>query len=347
MRQSMLAIIGAGWSLLALAAQQPLLGSGRGIDHVTLLTHDVTAAGQRFADDFGFTVGPARKLSFGFEAALIYFADRTYIELYGIHDRKAVGESTEASALDAPEGVRWVTLDVDSASRAAEALRKLGKPVFGPYELPQEGHWRSPRKLTGPEQPFLPGGRIFFIEYNPDVIKRFRSDNRALVDAREAHANGAEGLRSVWVAVDDLDAAADAYAAAGLTAGAEVELIALSTRAREIRTPGGTLLLVRQRREPGAASSLGQAAFSGLSIKVAAIDAIRSRVLRRRGVDLQPYAGLYGRSVLIPASLAHGTTIEFFEAPRMFPAIAGAELLVRAAVVEKAGELLASSRRDQ
>lgn len=31
----------------------------------------------------------------------------------------------------------------------------------------------------------------------------------------------------------------------------------------------------------------------------------------------------------------------------MFPAIAGAELLVRAEDVEKAGELLASSRRDQ
>lgn len=292
------------------AAQQPLLGSGRGIDHVTLLTHDVTAAAQRFAEDFGFTVGPARKLSFGFEAAIIYFPDRTYIELYGIHDRKVVGESTEAFALDAPEGVTWVTLDVDSTSRAAAALRKLGKAVFGPYKMPEETNWRY--QLTGPEQPFLPGGRVFFIEYNPAVIDRLRADNRALVEAREAHANGAEGLRSVWVAVDDLDAAADAYAAAGLTAESEVELVALSTRAREIRTPGGTILLVQQRREPGAAPP-AQAAFSGLTIKVADVDAVRSRVLKQRGVNLQPYAGLYGRSVLVPASLAYGTAIEFFE----------------------------------
>lgn len=51
----------------------------------------------------------------------------------------------------------------------------------------------------------------------------------------------------------------------------------------------------------------GQAAFSGLSIKAADVDAIRSRELKQRGVDLLPYAGVYGRSVLIPASQAYGT----------------------------------------
>lgn len=291
-------------------APQPLIGNGRGIDHVTLLTHDVTAAARRFADDFGFTVGPGRKLSFGFESAVIYFADLTYIELYGIHDREAVRRSTEAFALDAPEGLTWVTLDVDSAGRAAESLQRLGRPVFA-YKVPDDDDWRF--QLTGPEQPFLPGGRIFFIQYNDRVRARFRAENQALIEGREAHANTAQGLRSVWVTVPDLSAAAAEYAAAGMIAGPELEFAALSARAREIRTPGGTLLLAQPRAGGPSTSPTGGAAFSGISIKVGSVEAVRTLVRNRRGLELHPYAGLYGTSVLVPASLGYGTAIEFFQ----------------------------------
>ncbi|HYN83444.1 MAG TPA: VOC family protein [Gemmatimonadaceae bacterium] len=289
-------------------APQPLIGSGRGVDHVTLLTQDVAAAAKRFADDFGFTVGPTRKLSFGFESAVIYFADLTYIELYAIHDRKVVGESTEAFALEAPEGLTWVTLHVDSARRAAEFLRQLGKPVFGPDSIPEsEENWRF--KLTGPQQAFLPGGRIYFIEYNEAVRARFRTENRAMVQSREIHPNTAQGLRSIWITVADLTAAAAIYTSAGMATGPEFELAALSTQAREIRMRGGTILLALQ----SAGSPSRNAAFTGISIKVGSIDAIRTRVLKRRGLNLEPYAGRYGRSVRIPASLGYGTVIEFFQ----------------------------------
>lgn len=288
-------------------APQPLIGSGRGVDHVTLLTQDVTAAARRFADDFGFTVGPTQKLSFGFESAVIYFGDVTYIELYSIHDRDVVGRSTEAFALEAPEGLTWVTLHVDSARRVAEFLRQLGKPVFGPDRIPDsENDWRF--RLTGPNSPFLPGGHIYFIEYNDAVRARFRSENRTLVEGREVHPNSALGLRSVWIMVPDLAAAAAIYASAGLTAGPEFELGPLSTRALEIGMPGGTILLAQ-----GAGSPSRNAGFTGISIKVGSIDAIRTLVLKQRGLDLEPYAGRYGRSVLIPASLGYGTVIEFFQ----------------------------------
>lgn len=268
----------------------------------------MAAAAKRFADDFGFTVGPTRKLSFGFESAVIYFADLTYIELYAIHDRKVVGESTEAFALEAPEGLTWVTLHVDSARRAAEFLRQLGKPVFGPDSIPEsEENWRF--KLTGPQQAFLPGGRIYFIEYNEAVRARFRTENRAMVQSREIHPNTAQGLRSIWITVADLTAAAAIYTSAGMATGPEFELAALSTQAREIRMRGGTILLALQ----SAGSPSRNAAFTGISIKVGSIDAIRTRVLKRRGLNLEPYAGRYGRSVRIPASLGYGTVIEFFQ----------------------------------
>lgn len=304
------------------APQQPLLGHGRGVDHVTILTHDVTAAAQRFADDFGFTVGPSQKWSFGFEARFIAFADGTYIELYGIHDRKIVAEGSEAFALDAPEGVTWATLEVDSAAQAAEALQRLGKPTFGPFKLPSDMNWRY--QLTGPQQPFLPGGRIFFVEYSAPPIGRLRTLLPGLREGSDVHANAAQGLRSIWVTASDLDAATASYAAAGLMPGPELDFPALSTRAREIQTPGGTLLILQQRSEGVAGLPSAKAAFSGLSIRVTAIDTVRSRVLKQLRVDLQPYAGLYGRSVMIPASLAHGTAIEFFESPA--PAGTGVEV---------------------
>lgn len=283
----------------------PLLGAGRGVDHVTLLTNDLTAAAARFADEFGFNVGPQQKLNFGFERAFIYFGDLTYIELFAIHDREVVRQSSEAFALEAPEGLTWVTLHVDSARRAAEFLRGLGVPVFGPDQLPDSAEWRF--RLTGPETPFLPGGRIYFVEYNEAARARFRANNRASVEARESHPNSALGLRSIWITVPDLAAAAAAYAAAGMAPGPEFELAALSTRAREIRMPGGTILLAQL-----AASPSQTAAFAGISIKVRDIDAIRTRV-RQRGFDLVPYTGRYGRSVLIPASIGYGTLIEFFQ----------------------------------
>lgn len=293
-------------------APLPLIGSGQGIDHVTLLTKDVAAAAKRFADDFGFTVGPLRKLSFGFEASTIYFSDLTYIELFAIDDRDVVGRSGEAFALEAPEGVTWVTLDVDSAGRVAEWLQTMGRPIFGRYRVPDnEETWRF--KLIEPVQPFLPGGRIYFIEYNDALRAGFRAANRALVESREVHANSAQGLRSVWVTVPDLTAAAASYAAAGMAAGPEFDVRPLSSRAREIRMPGGTILLVQQ-QDDGQPGSLAQdARFTGISIKVGSIDAIRTIVQKRRGLALHPYAGRYGRSVLIPASLGYGTAIEFFE----------------------------------
>lgn len=293
-------------------ATQPLIGSGRGIDHVTLLTNDVAAAAKRFADDFGFTIGPIRKLDFGFDAAIIYFSDLTYIELFAISDRDIVGRSCEAFALEAREGVTWVTLDVDSVARVAGFLQKLGTAISARYRVPDNAeNWRF--QLIEPVQPFLPGGRVYFIEYNDSVRARSRTENKALVERREVHANSAEGLRSVWVAVPDLAAAAAIYASAGMAAGPEFSFSPLSSRAREIRMPGGTILLAQQRPDGQAAARPQEARFTGISVKAGNIDAIRTLLRKQRGLELQPYAGRYGRSVLIPAAVGYGTAIEVFE----------------------------------
>ena len=295
-------------------APQPLIGSGRGVDHVTILTSDLTAAASEYRDRLGFTVGPVRQYSFGFEGANIYFADGTYIELYAIHDRAKVAAGSEAFAIDAPEGVTWVTLHAGSTEETANRLKQRGIPAWGPLTFPADAEpvqWTH--RLTGPEQPVLPGGRVFFVEYNDALRAKNRAANAAGVRAREVHANGAHALRSIWVAVRDLSAASAGYESVGLSPGREVRLNVLDTKAREIRTPGGTILLVQMKPDSATASAGSADSFAGISIKTASLDRIRELIRQSHSLELRPYRGLYGRSVLVPASLARGASIEFFE----------------------------------
>ena len=292
--------------------RQPLLGSGRGVDHVTILTNDVTRAAEEYAKRLGFTVGPLTRHSFGFTGAHIYFADGTYIELYGIHDREKIAAVGQGFAIDAPEGVRWVTLHSGSTGETANLLKQRGVPAWGPFTLPEDappGEWTH--RLVGPEEPVFPGGRLYFVEYNDASRARRRLEDAAAARAREVHANAAVGLRSVWVAVRDLAAAAAKYESAGLIPGPERRLDVLDANAREITTPYGTILLLQVK--PGAESRHGEDTFAGISIKTESLERTRTLIEQSQGVALRPYRGLYGRSILVPSAVARGASIEFVE----------------------------------
>lgn len=292
--------------------RQPLLANGRGVDHVTILTNDITKAAEEYAKRLGFTVGPQTQYSFGFTGANIYFADGTYLELYGIHDRQKVAAVGEGFALDAPEGVRWVTLHSGSTAETANLLKQRGVPAWGPFTLPDNapaGVWTH--RLVGPEEPVFPGGRLFFVEYNDTSRATRRSDDLAAARTREVHANAAVGLRSVWVAVRDLTAAAAKYESAGLIPGPQRRLDVLDADAREIRTPVGTILLVQVK--PGAESAQAGDTFAGISIKTESLERTRTLIEQSHGGELRPYQGLYGRSILVPSAVARGASIEFFQ----------------------------------
>lgn len=307
-----LAVLLAGCTSTADRAlvRQSLLANGHGVDHVTILTKDVAAAAREYATRLGFTVGPPTAYSFGFTGANIYFADGTFIELYGVHDPAKVAEVGEGFAVESAEGVRWVTLHTGSAAETTNLLKQRGLAMWGPFELPEDspaGKWTH--RLVGPEGPAFPGGRLYFVEYNDALRGRRRAEDAAKVRAREAHANGALGLRSVWIEVGDMNAAAAKYEAAGLMVGPDKWLVVLDTTAREITTPGGTILLVQSRaNNPGRGD-----AFAGISIKAESLDRVRALIGAAHAADLQPYQGLYGRSILVPPTLARGASIEFFE----------------------------------
>lgn len=320
MRLTAIALLAASMALLSGCAstsdqtsmRQPLLAGGRGIDHVTILTRNLAAASDEYASRLGFTVGPPRRHSFGLTSASIYFADDTFIELSGVHDGAKVVEVGEGFAVNADEGVRWVTLHSGLITETASFLKQRGIPVWGPFTLPADakpGQWT--RRLIGPEGQVFPGGRLYFVEYNDGLYSERRAEDAADVRTRHVHANSVLGLRSVWVAVRDLRAAAAAYEAAGLIAGPEIRLDVLDTNSREIRTPGGTILLVQTRPETESAGS--QDSFSGISLKTENLDRVRALIRQSQSLELRPYQGLYGRSILVPATLARGAWIEFFE----------------------------------
>lgn len=290
--------------------RQPLLANGHGVDHVTILTKDVAAAADEYAKHLGFTVGPLTAHSFGFTSGYIYFGDGSYIELTGIHDPAKIAEVGEGFAIDAGEGVRWVTLHSGSTADTANQLKQRGIAMWGPFELPENsppGEWRA--RLVGPEQPAFPGGRLYFVEYNEALRAKRRAEDAENVRAREVHANGAIGLRSIWVAVHDLAAATAKYEAAGFVIGPEIRLDVLESKAREIRTLGGTILMVQMNPRSGDAHD----SFAGISIKTESLEPVRTIIEQSHATELRPYQGLYGRSILVPSTLARGASVEFFE----------------------------------
>lgn len=320
MRTPVLFLLLAGATLLIGCAstadrttiRQPLLAGGHGVDHVTILTSHVATAAEEYANRLGFTVGPMTAHSFGFTGAHISFADGTYIELYGVHDPGKVAEVGQGFAANAPEGVTWVTLHSGSTAETADLLTQRGIPAWGPFTLPENappGEWTH--RLAGPEQPAFPGGRIYFVEYNDALRAQRRAEDAANVRAREVHQNAAVGLRSVWVSVRDLTAAAARYEAAGLMTGPEIRLDVLDTTAREIHTDGGTILLVQM--SPDRKSEGVEDSFAGISIKTESLERIRTLIQQSHALELRPYQGLYGRSILVPSTLARGASIEFVE----------------------------------
>lgn len=290
----------------------PLLGSGHGIDHATLLTRDLKTTSTVYADELGFTITPYEKYENGFENAVAYFEGNTYLELWGVHDAALAAKSSEASVLEEPDGLAWLILHVGSTDATAAWLRARGHTLFGPDNI-GEDPWLY--RLAGLERSTIPGRRIFFIEYNePYYASRPKNPEKSRL--RETHANTAKSLRSAWIGVKDIEAAVAAYEGIGFRVTRELALPHLQAQARELAAGEGTILLVHS-DDPASPvnAALGTRAdrMLGVSIQVASLDAARASITRKAQGASEDYAGPYGRSLLVPAARAGGTWLEFFE----------------------------------
>lgn len=104
----------------------------------------------------------------------------------------------------------------------------------------------------------------------------------------------------------DLSDAAARYESAGLIPGPAIQLDVLGTQAREIRTPGGTILLVQMSSGAETESIDSLDSFAGISIKTRSLDTIRERIRQSHSLDLTPYTrgSMDGASSFRPRSPA-------------------------------------------
>ncbi|HEY7031705.1 MAG TPA: VOC family protein [Thermomicrobiales bacterium] len=178
----------------------------RGIDHVVVLVDDLEAAMARYRD-LGFTVVPGGRHPSATENALVCFRDGAYLELIAFWDATD-REHPFFHHLATGPGLIAYALGVDDLEGTVSALRQRGVP----YGDPQAGARRRP---DGAEVVWkmafhgdgATGGLPFLIE---DVTDRaVRAPGGSATD----HANGSLGIDRLIVAVEDVAAATETYAA--------------------------------------------------------------------------------------------------------------------------------------
>lgn len=295
-----------------------VLGKGRGIDHVIVAVRDLEAAKDVYRDTLGFTVPPRGEvfvLPSGLALSEASF-EGNYLEWRAIHDRdKATRLRPQyVNFLEKHEGALILVLNVSSARSTADFLRARSFNIWGPEPAPfMAEETASPAFWSlGFNEAVLPCDLVF-AEYAPSLEERFR---RANPEEWQRHANTARAIKSVWIAVRELKTATKAYEAVGLLAGKKRNLPALGAIGREIQAGQGIILLLQPQGKDGQVAAFLAArgeGIMGISIEVSNLDAARALLEKNTARRFTPYAGPYGKSILIPAEFAHGVSIEMFQ----------------------------------
>ena len=181
------------------------------------------------------------------------------------------------------------------------------------------GHSDLPEVMwTGVELYDAPGQFIFFWQFTPgwDEMRRRMPDLDPTAPELAQHANTALGLRTPWVAVWDVDRTAEDFSALGVEGGDKFEVLHLKATGREVHLSQGKMLLVEPTRDASPAMDhllVRGEDLMGISIEVGDLEKARQLIQRSLGRPLEVYDGLEGPSFLVPADLAHGVYLEFFQ----------------------------------
>jgi catechol 2,3-dioxygenase-like lactoylglutathione lyase family enzyme len=306
-------LIGAAQAPRVGSEATPVLGTGKGLDHVVIAVRDLDYVERVYASVLGFT--PVRRGSAGSATrhSILPFGS-TFLELITVTPLSPGAESGMPELrgfLAQREGARFVGLDVSSATKTADFLRGRHLDVTGPEEamsapIGAAGHrtvlWRTVRF----RKPVVPSDAIFFIEYAPGLER----------SAVPRHENGALGVHAVWMAVNDLQAAARACESVGLPPGKAVQAPRLAAAGREVPVGQGVILLLHGTDQHGVvSSSLAEhgEGILGVSIEVRDLSAVQTFIENSTEQTFPAYDGPFGKSILISASLTYGVWMEFFQ----------------------------------
>ena len=163
------------------------------IDHVAIVVNDLESAIASYTRA-GFTVVRGGKHPIGTHNALIAFADGSYLELIAFL-KPNTGHPWQL-ALEKGSGIVDFCMATDDLAADVESMRRAGARFGNPYPLTRDrpdGYHLS-WVLATPEPPF--NGQVPFL-----IKDETPRDER--VPRERSHRNGATGIRTLAIAVDD------------------------------------------------------------------------------------------------------------------------------------------------
>lgn len=295
----------------------PILGTGRGLDHVGILVTNLAEAGTLFSKRLGFTIDAGGKLPFGTENATIDFADETFLELIAISDRTTALQRKPGLVrfLDRGEGAPFAVLEVASARQTFEALTRRGHRLIPPSHVTMSypGVAESAPGWTSLffARPPLAGDPMFLIEYDP--WRAFQERHPEFKPVTQ-HPNGATRLCSAWLAVTNLDAAAETMRSIGFVPRHRSTLAALEATGRVVQVGKGDLLLLAPIHGSGPVASFlsrHEGGIVGVTVEVRDLRATREFLGTSLGTSPRRTAGFFGESILLEPERTCGLWIEF------------------------------------
>lgn len=311
--------------LLALGTQAGAqgLGDGRGIDHVATLVRleNFDAVTNIFTHQLGFSATPALLAPGGAENHLIWFRDRSYLEIDAFTERN---DSTAPflDFLEHHEGAKFYGTDVHDAAATSAFLTGAGYPNVGPIpagpltiQTTGEMVGLTPLwNLVILTSRVAPDNSNFFLAYDDAEVHQMFVDFPVL--APRPHPNTAQKIDSLWLVVSDLDAAIDFYEGLGLQVRSKHKRIGyLGARSAKVRYNSSTLTLLEP-EGPGLAARFAAdrgEGIMGVSLKVGNLDTARTLINRNAHLRLQTYTYQGRERFLVPASVTHGLAIEMVE----------------------------------
>jgi catechol 2,3-dioxygenase-like lactoylglutathione lyase family enzyme len=184
-----------------------------GIDHVVIVVSELDSAIASYSRA-GFAVVRGGKHPIGSHNALIAFADGSYLELIAF--TKPDSRHPWQTALEKGSGIVDFCMSTDDLAADIDAIRRAGAEIGDPSPLTRDrpDGYHLGWVLAIPKPPF--NGQLPFL-IKDDTPR----DER--VPRERSHRNGATGIRTLAIAVDDPGITSRYYARVLGRAGAPVE----------------------------------------------------------------------------------------------------------------------------
>ena len=297
------------------AVNSPVLGSGRGVDHMGVVVRDLPSAIADFRR-LGFNVESSGRFPGGLFNAIAHFCDRAYLEILAVDKNYDKENADIGNFAKKHEGAMFLGLNVSSAKETVGYLHAHGFDAMGPEPgsimtgketKPPPAMWYNvytPDKPAKGKQVFaLP---IFFIQYTPQ-----RESYKLYLRKVSSQPNTVVAVRAVWFAVSDLHADMKSLAHGGFAAPTN-DVALLGLQGKSIPAGQGNLNILQSKGEIGPVGP-SEDGIVAISFVVKDFAKARSMAQSTTKLPLPVHDGTYGKSFLIPAMAAHGVAMEMVQ----------------------------------